>query len=87
MSLGEHVSRNESPPPPFDGHNSSADESSVGRSSSNGKEQSAEDTEDAKGVNSEDTISDAIPTRPWSRNQRCITMQSGAVPFDSECTE
>jgi hypothetical protein len=85
-SLAQHVRRNHSLPPPFDGHSSSTDDSSTSGSSAY-VQQSSESTDEEKGVNSEETISEAIPARRWPRQLYVLQTQTAPTTSDSESTE
>ena len=68
-SLADHPKLNRLPPPPFNRHNSSADDCSIGRNSSECGEQSFDNTNERKQINSDETMLDTIPVQCWDREQ------------------
>ena len=85
-SLTQHVRQNQFAPPPFDSHSSSIDDLS-----SNGTsvyvQQSSKSRDEDKGVNFDETISNAIPAHCWPRQLRMLQTHMAPAPSDSKSTE
>jgi hypothetical protein len=68
FSLADHLRRQSSPPPAYDGHSSSIDEGSLGLSSSDCGAESASTGEERTTKSSNETLSDNIGTSATRNN-------------------